>query len=69
MMFYVKAVVAATFYSASRSLRAFFLLGAVLRKQTERIKDPLHFLFIKLELIVKIFRKVIKRLTSPFLFC
>lgn len=68
MMFYVKAVVAVTFYSASRSLRAVFARDRF-KKQIEKIKDHLHFLFIKLELIVKIFRKVIKRLTSPFLFC
>lgn len=68
MVFYVKAVVAATFYSASRSLRAVFA-GDRFKKQIEKIKDHLHFLIIILEFIVKIFRKVIKRLTSPFLFC
>lgn len=56
MVFYVKAVVAATFYSASRSLRAVFARDRF-KKQIERIKDHLHFLFIILEFIVKNFQK------------
>lgn len=56
MVFYVKAVVAATFYSASRSLRAVFA-GDRLKKQIEKIKGHLHFLLIILEFIVKNFQK------------
>ena len=56
MVFYVKAVVAATFYSASRSLRAVFARDRF-KKQIEKIKDHLHFLIIMLEFIVKNFQK------------
>lgn len=56
MVFYVKAVVAATFYSASRSLRAVFARDRF-KKQIEKIKDHLHFLLIILEFIVKNFQK------------
>ena len=56
MVFYVKAVVAATFYSASRSLRAVFARDRF-KKQIEKIKDHLHFLIIILEFIVKNFQK------------
>ena len=45
MVFYVKAVVAATFYSASRSLRAVFARDRF-KKQIEKIKDHLHFLLL-----------------------
>lgn len=56
MVFYVKAVVAATFYSASRSLRAVFA-GDRFKKTNRKIKDHLHFLIIILEFIVKNFQK------------
>ncbi len=56
MVFYVKAVVAAMFYSASRSLRAVFARDRF-KKQIEKIKDHLHFLLIILEFIVKNFQK------------
>lgn len=56
MVFYVKAVVAETFYSASRSLRAVFARDRF-KKQIEKIKDHLHFLLIILEFIVKNFQK------------
>lgn len=42
MMFYVKAVVAATFYSASKSLRAFFAGNSF--KKTNR-KNQESFIF------------------------
>lgn len=69
MVFYVKAVVAATFYSASKSLRAFFAGNSF--KKIKR-KDQGSFTFFTYytgAYSKKIFRKVIKRLTSPFLFC
>ena len=56
MVFYVKAVVTAMFYSTSRSLRAVFARDRF-KKQIEKIKDHLHFLLIILEFIVKNFQK------------